>query len=455
MNIAHVIGPLIVHGGNRSCLEHAWFLGRSGHSVTVFAVEGADAGWYENPLDIRYFPRRGIAEVLQPGEFDLVVANHHEGATECLSLRHPAKVYAYRNYDPFLVAPAIRRKAFELYDRYPHHMANSNVIAELVSLHSPARIHVVPSGLDYRLFEKLRESRTRQQTGRPRVGVMVAYPNRVKGLDLISAVFRELKERSPGVETVGIFQIAVDIPSVDRMVVAPTLEQKLAEIHDLDVFLHTSSFESLPRAPLEAMALGVPVVATNSWGILEISNSDNLVMVERRSPPYIAGTVLDLLGDADRRARLRDAGIATARARDWALAAAELEASYEDIISSIRSDARSAPETPRRATILPETRRDLDRLANIYMSLERVKQGLGIFSRLARIQGDPDQADAFRQLARLRLAAERPWPYVLAPLLESFERDPENPHTRRLMIRLLRGKNWTKLARLLEGKDSG
>lgn len=442
-----------MHGGNRSCLEHAWFLGRSGHSVTVFAVEGADPGWYEHPLDVRFFSRRGLADVLRPGEFDLVVANHHEGAVECLSLDHPSTVYAYRSYDPFLVTPALRKKSIELYDRYSHHMANSTMVAELVSLHSPARIHVVPCQMDHGAFEKWRLSHPRRPRDRLRVGVMAAYPNKVKGLDLVSSVFRELKSRMPEVETVGIFQLPVDIPHLDRLVIAPSFERKLTELTDLDVFLHTSTFESMGRAPLEAMALGVPVVATNSWGILEIARADNMVLVDRRSAPYIAGAIHDLLAEPERRERMSEAGIRMARTRDWALTAAELERSYEDIIASIRADARTQPGKLHRAVLFPESPRDLDRLGSIYLSLGRIKQGLAAFQTLAKNPAEPDQAGAYRQMARLRMAAERPWPYVLAPLLESFERDPGNTLTRRLLTRLMRGKGWNRLARLLEGKE--
>lgn len=68
-----------------------------------------------------------------------------------------------------------------------------------------------------------------------------------------------------------------------------------------DLFVMPSLLEGCPLALLEAMAAGVPIVATNVGGIPELVKQDrNSLLVEARNPEQLAGAMSTLLSDERR-----------------------------------------------------------------------------------------------------------------------------------------------------------
>jgi len=77
----------------------------------------------------------------------------------------------------------------------------------------------------------------------------------------------------------------------------------------LDVAVVSSDYEGLPLSVLEYMAAGLPVVATRVGGVPEVvEHGTTGLLVERRDPAALAGAVLSLLRDPERRARMGLAG---------------------------------------------------------------------------------------------------------------------------------------------------
>jgi glycosyltransferase involved in cell wall biosynthesis len=75
--------------------------------------------------------------------------------------------------------------------------------------------------------------------------------------------------------------------------------------HAMDVFLLTSLFEGLPRSVLQAMAAGVPVVATEVDGTPEVVlHHETGLLVPPARPDAASAAVLELAGDATLRDRL-------------------------------------------------------------------------------------------------------------------------------------------------------
>jgi glycosyltransferase involved in cell wall biosynthesis len=80
---------------------------------------------------------------------------------------------------------------------------------------------------------------------------------------------------------------------------------KASLLHGASVFVLPSHFEALPMALLEAMAAGLPVVATRVGGIPEvITDGRDGLLVEPRDPAALAAEMDTLLADPVRRATL-------------------------------------------------------------------------------------------------------------------------------------------------------
>lgn len=85
-----------------------------------------------------------------------------------------------------------------------------------------------------------------------------------------------------------------------------------AVLGESDIFVLSSLWEGLPISAIEAMAAARPVVLTNVGGVRDmVRHGVDGLLVPPADPPALAGALLALLGDPDRRARLG----AAARAR--------------------------------------------------------------------------------------------------------------------------------------------
>jgi len=132
-------------------------------------------------------------------------------------------------------------------------------------------------------------------------------------------------------------ELAAQLGLGDRLVLLGWVEDVHALLHDLDVFVLTSRFEGLPRAVLQAMAAGVPVIATAVDGVPEvISDGETGRLVAPGDHRAVAEAVLELLADPALRVGL--AGAAHARLRgsfEISTMLVELEALYLELYGEL------------------------------------------------------------------------------------------------------------------------
>ena len=109
-------------------------------------------------------------------------------------------------------------------------------------------------------------------------------------------------------------------------------------IAGFDIFALASRYEGLPVALLEALALGVPVVATDVGGVREAvrGEEDGALLVPPADPVAFADAVLDLVADASRRERMAAAARRRSEEFDITQTVDRTERAYKRLISQRR-----------------------------------------------------------------------------------------------------------------------
>jgi glycosyltransferase involved in cell wall biosynthesis len=103
----------------------------------------------------------------------------------------------------------------------------------------------------------------------------------------------------------------------------------------LDIFCLASHYEGLPIALLEALAVGIPVVATDVGGISEVvTDGKEAVLVPPSQPSKLAAALTALALDPDRRSAMAEQARARADTLDAPRSVREIEAVYFEAVSS-------------------------------------------------------------------------------------------------------------------------
>jgi len=98
--------------------------------------------------------------------------------------------------------------------------------------------------------------------------------------------------------------------------IGETRDDLLSMMSLADIFVLASLQEGLPIALVEAMALGLPCIATNINAIPEaISNGENGVLIPPNDPTALAEAMADLLNDREKRTRYGGEAVRTAYER--------------------------------------------------------------------------------------------------------------------------------------------
>src|SRR5262249_32656439 len=121
-----------------------------------------------------------------------------------------------------------------------------------------------------------------------------------------------------------------------------------------DLLVNPSFREEMPNVVLEAMAFGVPVVATSVGGVPEIAGEIGACrLVPLRDPPAISREIVALSGSEAKRHALGQAGLDRIRSRfSPAVQKQQLRDFYADVVPWL--SFKSAPaDSPKISVVLP------------------------------------------------------------------------------------------------------
>jgi glycosyltransferase involved in cell wall biosynthesis len=216
-------------------------------------------------------------------------------------------------------------------------------------LHPKRPTFVVHPGIDVPSIRTGRSPKYEQRLGRQeRVIGIVGRLQPWKGQDRFIAAVAELRRRghsvrglvvggnshnlSPGYES-ALRQLVVKSGAASFVTFTGHVEEPAEQIQTMDVLVNASQTEPFGIVLLEAMALGVPVIASADGGPAEIIEADRSgLLVDSPSVPALVAGLERLLGDSDFRRQLGEGG----RARFHARFSAErmcrrLEAALEEV----------------------------------------------------------------------------------------------------------------------------
>lgn len=215
------------------------------------------------------------------------------------------------------------------------HLAVSQAVQASLPRRLQARSEVVLHGVD---VEAAHQAAAERVGIRAELGIgpeevvvgTVANLRPIKGYPTLLAAAREVLDRHPGARfvTVGQGPQEAEIRSIhqeldlgDRLLLLGHRRDAMAVMGACDVFCLASLHEGLPVALMEALALGLPVVATGVGGIREVVDDGvEGLLVAPGSPEALAGAILTVLGDDDLRRKM--AGAAAKRGETLSIDAA-------------------------------------------------------------------------------------------------------------------------------------
>jgi len=193
---------------------------------------------------------------------------------------------------------------------------------------SPERIFTTPYGVDEAFF--ITNPRDRSDSPAAPVMVFPGPPIGRKNLDLVLRVLAAAPEESAlsraRLEITGA--TADEHPMYRDRIAGEGLEGRVRWLGRLpaedlpalyaraDLLLYPSFLEGFGFPPLEAMAAGTPVVASNASCLPEVLG-DAALLVDPQDDAGFAAAIDSVLGDAALRQRLASAGTAWARTYTW------------------------------------------------------------------------------------------------------------------------------------------
>jgi glycosyltransferase involved in cell wall biosynthesis len=208
-------------------------------------------------------------------------------------------------------------------------------------------VHAVPKGVDSNRFQPAGDShRQALGLGGKKVVLGVGRFVPIKNMALLIDAFASVAKTTPDAHLVLIgegpeeanLRAQVDRHGITARVtfVGYVAQDDLAPYYrSADLFVLSSDFDNSPNVVLEAMACGVPVVATNVGGVAEYVSRDGGELVGKRETDALAVVIARWLGDAPRR---QAAGAFNRRRAveefSWRASAQTLLKVYEHVIAA-------------------------------------------------------------------------------------------------------------------------
>lgn len=188
-----------------------------------------------------------------------------------------------------------------------------------------SRVSPAPNAMDVTSFERIARDTARDLLGISQTARVVGWHGRIsihrKGLDVLVAAWTKVCRERPDADLVLLLVGAGDDSDQFHRLIEPGgldsvhwRDEYLSDRRELlpyqcapDIFVLPSRHEGFPVAPIEAMAVGVPVVAADAPGVADLFPDGELsggIVVARDDVDALAAALGHLIDDAERCAEL-------------------------------------------------------------------------------------------------------------------------------------------------------
>jgi len=341
----------------------AEFVVRVGTSRVIYANGGVSrvtAGWRL---------RRRLEEVFRAGRFDIV--HVHGGLAPTLGLAAPFAAWragipvvaTFHSWFPRSIGYRVFRRPLQrILDRHAATIAVSRPVVDATGRYFHADWDIIPNGVDTHFFHP--NGHRRPAADALTEGPRLLFLGRIEprnGLGTLLDAMPRILARYPR----ALLTVAGDGPwrgyyarrarelGASVRFVGQVFEDRPAHYAAADLYLCPTTIASFGVTLLEAMACGTPMIVSDNLGFRSvIDGGDEAVLLPANDPAAWADATVALLGDPDRRAAMRRAGVRKAARYAWPRIAREELAVYERVLAS-SARARAKPTSDRRYVRAP------------------------------------------------------------------------------------------------------
>jgi GT2 family glycosyltransferase/glycosyltransferase involved in cell wall biosynthesis len=333
LRVVYVTEDTGVGGGHRDIFEHLNRLAARGHEVALYTL-GEPPAWFELRVPARSFAfYEDLIEALAPLDAIKVATWWNTAAPVWrASVLRGVPVYFVQDIETSYYPhdESVRHAVLDSYRPEFHYMTISGWNAErLRELGLEAQL--IPPGIDLDMFRERPDVPRRAD-----VVLALGRSNPLKNLALTVAAWRALPAPRPELCLFGIEPALATDPGM-RYVESPSDEEVAQLLAQATVLVQTSVHEGFCLPPLESMATGGAVVCTDAHGNRDFCRDGVNCLMPAAEVGAVRDALARMLGDPELRARLGEAGVATAAEYAWERRIDALEGFLEGLATPMES----------------------------------------------------------------------------------------------------------------------
>ncbi len=314
-------------------------LRKLGRSVPIMA--NGSMGKFTWGLDLG----KQVKAVLEEEEIDLLhIHNPLDPTLPLLFLKYSKTVTVGTFHTYFkknLFFNLLRKFAQKYLDKMEGAIVVSEACKEAMQMYFRGHFHVIPNGVDAQWFLGEKKKIPRFDDGYLNIFLMARLESRMH-VGAVFDAFPYIQQEIPNSRIIvagegplkRYYQKKAGSYLNDRIffVGSVTYPEKLYYMATADVFCYPAQNHSFGIALLEAMASGVPVVATESPGFrVLIKNEVNGLLVDLRNPKALADGIIKIHSNKEFAGGLKSEGLKTASDFSWSKVTEQILKLYDEI----------------------------------------------------------------------------------------------------------------------------